>query len=292
VPRSPGDDGRAEPLESLQVPGSGEVIHTRASLAPGELYLVRAAGAVGAGLQAQDAEFAGWAADGSGAADSVDGTDVGIDIGVSETLPATGRRPAPPSPLRCKWFGGFRPDHVYYLLVTGAGAQLWIHLVRPAGAPFEPGALTLALFRLSPAPPALGAPLETVVIDGTWPGTTPSRLASTAGAIYVIEAAGEIQVGGPGHMGDAEFHDYKADGRGHNEGEAEVDFGVGVDEPDVPNHPQRTRKWGPFRRDHTYYMLFAGTGRPIGFNYHDSGGRSGRYKDNAGRLPVAIFAAP
>ena len=110
-----------------------------------------------------------------------------------------------------------------------------------------------------------------------------------------------MQVGGPGAMGDAEFHDYHADGHGFNEGEAGVDFGLGVDEPTVgrpdapttgPNHPQRQRKWGQFRLDHTYYLLYAGTGDAIGLNYHDSGGKTGIYKDNDGFLPVSIFAVP
>src|SRR5207247_4400033 len=173
-----------------------------------------------------------------------------------------------------KWFGGYRADHVYYLLVTGTGAPLALTLVATGGGA---GALTLSLYRLSPAPPALGAPLETVMVPAREKVSVHSALRTDRRTIYLLQAAGEVQVGGPGAMGDAEFHDYHADGHGFNEGEAGVDFGLGVDEPTVgrpdapttgPNHPQRQRKWGQFHLDHTYYLLYAGTGDAIGLNYH------------------------
>jgi hypothetical protein len=102
-------------------------------------------------------------------------------------------------------------------------------------------------------------------------------------------------VGGGGtHEGDAEYMDWDVTGEGKNEGEAGADFGIGVDELIVPKmsgsrYQQRQRWWGPWRMDHTYYMLFAGTGRPIHFLYWDSG-----YGDNSptARLAVKLFAAP
>jgi hypothetical protein len=265
-------------------------------LAAGQVYLLKASGVVTVGARRQDAE---WAfADGSEPADRIGTIDVGIDVGLKQVPPALGRKPAPPSEDRLRWFGAYRPDHVYYLLVTGTGAPLGLRLLTAEPAT---GALTVAIYRLSPAPPGIGPPLETVMVPAREKVLVHSALRPAVGAIHLLQATGEVQVGGPGAMGDAEFHDYHADGRGFNEGEAGVDFGVGVDQPEVgapgapttgSQHPQRHHKWGSFRMDHTYYMLHAGTGDAIGLNYHDSGGKTGIYKDNEGFLPVSIFPVP
>jgi hypothetical protein len=286
--------GPGAALETVTLAGKAS---TRTTLDRGELYLLKATGVVTVGTRQQDAEFA-FAPDGSGAADAVGALDVGIDVGCRKVLPALGRQPAPPSPDRLKWFGAFRPDHVYYSIVPGAGAPLSLALVAPGAVT---GTLTVSLYRLSPAPPAVGAPLETLMVPAREKITVRSAVKAAVASVYLLQAVGEVQVGGPGAMGDAEFHDYHADGRGYNEGEAGVDFGVGVDQPDISapgapstgkDHPQRRLKWGQFRPDHTYYMLYAGRGDAIALNYHDSGGKSGVYKDNDGFLPVSIFAVP
>jgi hypothetical protein len=111
-----------------------------------------------------------------------------------------------------------------------------------------------------------------------------SMTTTATGKVYLLQAAGESQVGGKGHNGDAEFDDYSATGTGSNEGEGGADFGVCVNEP---CSAKRALKWGPFRKDHDYFMLFAGTGMPIKFGYCDTG-----FGDNAGSLPVKIFALP
>jgi hypothetical protein len=291
-PGAPPAPSGPRPLETITLTGSA----ASAPLAAGQMYLLRASGVVTAGALRQDAE---WAfAEGSAPADLVATTDVGVDVGMKQVLPALGRKPAPPSDDRLKWFGGYRPDHVYYLLVTGTGAPLPLRLISAAPAS---GSLTVAIYRLSPAPPAIGSPLETVMVPAREKVMVYSALKPARDAIHLLQAVGEVQVGGPGAMGDAEFHDYHADGRGFNEGEAGVDFGVGVDQPEVgapglpttgSQHPQRHHKWGAFRPDHTYYMLHAGTGEPIALNYHDSGGKTGIYKDNEGFLPVSIFPVP
>jgi hypothetical protein len=292
---------RPEPVPAASGPQPLEtiVLASRASSAPlaaGQMYLLKATGVVTVGNRRQDAE---WTfADGSEPADLVAATDVGIDVGIKRVLPALGRKPAPPSDERLKWFGGYRPDHVYYLLVTGTGAPLSLRLI---SAEPPKGALTLAIYRLTPAPPAIGAPLETVMVPAREKVLVQSALRPAPGSIHLLQAVGEVQVGGPGAMGDAEFHDYHPDGRGFNEGEAGVDFGLGVDQPEIGSpgaattgsqHPQRRHKWGAFRMDHTYYMLHAGTGDAIGLNYHDSGGKTGVYKDNEGFLPLSIFPVP
>jgi hypothetical protein len=258
----------------------------------GALFLLRALRRVPLSAGWVDAEYAGLDGDPFGAADVVGQADVGIDVGFTEVLPARGRKPAPVTDRRVKWFGAFRGDHVYYMIVTGAGRPLIARLIQPQGAQAGSGTIEISVFRLSPVP-SLGKPLETVMVPAREKVAVHSTLVGEAGKIYLLQAAGEVQVGGPGHMGDGEFHDYKADGRGYNEGEEGVDFGVGVDEPVIGlGHDPRARKWGPYRRDHTYYMLYAGTGQPIVLNYHDTGGKSGVYKDNAGSLPVRIFSAP
>jgi len=103
----------------------------------------------------------------------------------------------------------------------------------------------------------------------------------------------EVSSGG---KGDSEYMDYDAAGTKYNEGESGADFGVGVDEIEVGLQPRgaggykpRLRWWGPFRKDHTYYLVFAGTGKPIQFLYFDSG-----YGDNSptDKLTVKVFAAP
>jgi hypothetical protein len=292
----PAGAGGVAPAESIALSGHAS---SRTVLAAAAVYLLKAEGTVTVGGRGLDAEHA---LAGAEARDVVDGVDVGVDVGMKQVLPATGRKAAPPSRDRLRWIGDARRDHVYYLLVTGAGAPLSLDLIPPPGAAGAPvGRLTVSLYRLHPAPPALAAPVETVMVPAREKMSVRSAIKCPPGALYLLQAVGEVQVGGPGAMGDAEFHDYHADGRGYNEGEAGVDFGVGVDESGVgtpggpttgSQHPQRRHKWGAFRVDHTYYLLYAGTGDSIALNYHDSGGKSGIYKDNEGFLPVSIFALP
>jgi hypothetical protein len=280
-------------LESITLDDASPTATFRTPLDAGAIYLLKAEGAAMTGAQAgHDAEFAFHpGANATEFADAVGAVDVGIDVGVKQVLPATGRKAAPPSDQRLKWLRSER-EHVYYLLVTGAGVPLSLRLVALPGPPGK-GKLVVSMFALSPAPPALGPPLETVLVPARDKVLVRTALVARPSTVYLLQAAGEVQVGGPGAMGDAEFHDYHPDGRGFNEGEAGVDFGLGVDEPTVgEKHDPRERKWGAFRIDHTYYMLYTGRDQPIELNYHDTGGKSGVYKDNDGFLPVSIFAAP
>ena len=75
-------------------------------------------------------------------------------------------------------------------------------------------------------------------------------------------------------------------------GDLNTDYGLAVDElqTGAPNaYAPRLRWWGLWRKDHTYYMLFRGTGNPIDFTYIDVG-----YGDNSAtdRLTVRVFALP
>jgi hypothetical protein len=124
-----------------------------------------------------------------------------------------------------------------------------------------------------------------------------TKLVTQLGVIYLLQASGAGGVGGGGlKLGDADYMDWTADGTGKNEGEAGIDFGVGVDEPVVPmkgatggSYVPRRNWWGPWRMDHIYYLLFVGTGKPIALAYHDTG-----YGDNSktDALTVKVFATP
>jgi hypothetical protein len=281
-------------IETISLDDRTRAATFKTALEPGVAYLLKAQGRLLIdGQHGRDAEFAfGPAPSGFQVADEDGGLDVGIDVGRKQVLPASGRKPAPPSDKRLKWFGAFRSDHVYYLLVTGEGRPLSLQFVAPA-APAGTGSIAVSAYRLTPVPPPLGAPQETVLVPAREKVSVRSSLVAKHGEVYLLQAVGEVQVGGPGAMGDAEFHDYHPDGRGFNEGEAGVDFGVGIDEPTVgADHDPRHRKWGAFRTDHSYFMLYAGRGQPIALNYHDTGGKTGIYKDNDGFLPVSIFVLP
>jgi hypothetical protein len=276
------------PIETRAVAIAPVAFTTR--LAPGELYLLRASGVVEVGGNRHDAEFVG---EGAAARDAVGAVDVGIDVGLLQVHPAVGYQAVPDGPGRMKWFGGARADHTYYMLVTGAGRPLTMRLMA-TGTASPSGAITVALFPLSPPPPTLGPALDVVRVPVV-KVTNTTAFATERGRIYVLQASGAGAVGGGGvRLGDAEYMDWGADGKGRNEGEAGADFGIGVDEPEVgtgrgAKYQPRQRWWGPWRADHVYYMLLAGTGKPIALTYHDSG-----YGDNSksDALVVKLFPAP
>jgi hypothetical protein len=271
-------------VETVQIPASGEAVAMKTSLGMGELYLLKAWGSADVGGQKLDAEYAGTA-------DEAGGMDVGLDIGMKQIHAAVHRTPTPAGPGRMKWFGPAREDHVYYMTVTGEGKPLSIKWTKPAGGA---GALSVSLIPLSPAPPKLAAPLDMVMVPVA-KMLVMSAMAPAAGKLYLLQASGYGKVGGGGtHMGDADYMDWQENGAGANEGEAGADFGIGVDEEMGPKmsgplYKPRLRWWGPWRMDHTYYMVFTGTGKPIQFLYFDSG-----YGDNSptDALTVKIFEAP
>lgn len=225
--------------------------------------------------------------------DVAGGIDVGIDVGRPAPGRGVGRAQPAPGPGRMKWLAGPGAAPVHYLILAGDGRPLPLTLVKPPGP--ARGALAVAIYPLGP-PPALGPAVDLVRVP-VQKDERRSRHVPGAGEIYVLEAAGVGGVGGGGlKVGDAEYMDFAADGSGRNEGEAGVDFGIGVDEPavrlDLPQgsaHPQRRLWWGPFRGDHVYYVLYAGTGKPVSFTYHDTG-----YGDNSrtAALVVRLYRAP
>jgi hypothetical protein len=267
------------PLESVRVvPHEGATFKSR--LDQGELYLLKASGAAGSGVGAVDAEYSGHGAD------VADGVDVGIDVGLKSLRTAPGIRPS-----RMKWIGGDRESHTYYMIVTGSGGPLSLKLVTPAGrsetAFSDRGAIAVSLYRLSTLP----APLETLQIP-VLQKIVPTILTTRKSSVYLLQAIGQARVGGGGlGQGDAEYMDYRADGVGQVDvGDGNTDYGIGVDEADLSKTPHALW-WGPWRQDHTYDLLFAGTGKPIQFMFYDV---DGGYGDNSPTeaLTVKVYALP
>lgn len=273
---------QAQPaLESVQVPGGGAAVTFTNGFDRGEVFLLKASGAVAVGPKWLDAKYESDGTAGTGT-EVVAGTEVGIDTGLK-----VARAPKGTAPGRLKWFGNYRADHIYYVLATGTGQPLTLRLV--TGGEPGTGAITVTLYRLSPAPAALPKPLETLPVS-VLAETVQTTLTASNQTVYLLQAAGDGKVGGGGlGRGDADYMDYKANGAGAEDiGDNDVDYGLGVDEADTHKTP-RQNWWGPFRLDHIYYMLYAGTGQPIHFHYYDSG-----YGDNSptDRLTVKVFPVP
>ncbi len=256
-------------LESVQV-RTGSVTRLKRPLEAGELYLLKASGTVQAG------------------ADNEDGVVV-TGMGADAAVPSQ-NAPLPPTPNRRRWVGGSRSTHIYYMIVSGAGQPLSFRLPTPR-AQTGKGAITVSVFRLSPVPALFSIPLETVQVP-VLERKVATTLTTRPGVLYLLQASGSGRVGGGGlGQGDAEYMDYKADGTGAVDiGDANTDYGLGVDEADQSTSP-RLRKWGAWRKDHTYYLLFAGTGQPIHFFFYDV---KGGYGDNSptDALTVKVFPVP
>jgi hypothetical protein len=277
----------------VQVPGSGEAVTMKTSLEMGQLYLLKATGFVDLGAQKVDAEYLFG---GDTPVDEMGMLDPGVDIGLLQIHPKAHTTVVPPGPGRMKWSPTrpYRDDHVYYVTVTGAARPLSLKLTKPAGAAGS-GTIAVSLFPLSPAPPqGIGAEIDSV--DVPFVKMMMLSKPTVMGKQYLMQASGQGKVSTNG-LGDAEYMDYDPAGSRFNEGESGADFGVGVDEsellgqkPPPLGYKPRTRWWGTWRMDHTYYMLFTGTGKEVQLIYFDSG-----YGDNKGpgdHITVKFFPAP
>lgn len=254
-------------LESVQV-RTGSAVRLKTPLEAGELYLLKASGTVQVGTEQVDAE-------------AVTG------IGADAAVPAQNTQ-AQPAPKRGRWVGG--SGHTYYMIVSGAGQPPSFRLLTPRPQTGK-GAITISVFRLSPAPALPAPPLATLQVP-VLDRSVATSLITRLGTLYLIQASGSGRVGGGGlGQGDAEYMDYNAGGTGAVDiGDANTDYGLGVDEADQSVSP-RLHKWGAWRKDHTYYLLFAGTGQPIHFFFYDV---KGGYGDNSptDTLAVKIFPVP
>jgi hypothetical protein len=283
---APGDAGA---LEAVSVPAGGAVKTSTMNLDSGALFLLKAVGALKAGTGGDnqygdlDAEYGGITAGGTGQ-DVVAGVDVGIDVGFKfeRMLPGT-------TPGRKKWFGPYRSDHTYYVIVTGVGAPLSLKTIQPPSSTAT-GAITVSIFRLSPTPTPTPVMLDSFNALLT-KQVVHSNVTTAVSTVYLLKVSGEGKVGGNAlALGDADYMDYAQNGNGKVDvGDGNVDYGLGVDELDTKVTP-RQHWWGSWRLDHTYFMLFAGTGSPIGFMYYDVGD----YGDNSttAMLPVQILKVP
>jgi hypothetical protein len=272
----------AAELESVQVPANGDAVTFKTSFGQGDLFLLKASGSVVLGAEIYDAEYASDGTSATGT-DLLDGTDVGVDVGLKWPRQLKGVVPG-----RMKWFGGYRQDHTYYMIVTGNGQPLTLKLVT-GGNQVGNGAITVSLFRLSPLPLKFPKPLETLPVS-VLDETVQTTMTTSNSTVYLLQCSGSGKVGGGGlGQGDADYMDYEADGSGKVDvGDHNVDYGLGVDETDINKSP-RQNWWGPWRQDHSYFMLFCGTGQSIHFHYYDAG-----YGDNSptDRLTVNIFPVP
>jgi hypothetical protein len=272
----------ANVIESILVPASGASAASKTLLDAGELFLLKATGTLDAGADKFDAEYGGFASGGTGQ-DVEAGIDVGVDTGFKLE-----RVPAGTMAGRKKWFGSYRADHTYYVIVTGTGAALSLKMVLPAGASGT-GGVTVSIMRLSPSPSALPSALESLKAPVTNQRAS-STLTTALSTVYLLQVSGSGKCGGNNlGLGDADWMDWDVNGVGKEDiGDNNVDYGLGVDESNTAVTP-RLRWWGPWRKDHTYYMLFAGTGNPVAFYYYDSG-----YGDNSttDKLTVQIFSVP
>ena len=267
------------PLESLTITGDSRSATFQTRLDQGELFLLKASGAVYFDGETIDAEY-----DRHGE-DVAKGMDIGIDVGRRALRPAPGAAPA-----RMHWFGSYSANHTYYIIVTGDGGPLSMTLVAPKSLD-EGGAITVSLYRLSGVKSQLPAPLETLAVP-VLQKIVPTIMSTRKSTVYLLQCAGQGRVGGGGiGMGDADYMDYNADGSGQVDiGDGNTDYGLGVDEADLSKSP-RTHWWGPWRQDHTYDMLFEGTGAPIHFMFYDV---AGGYGDNSATdtLTVGVYALP
>lgn len=275
-------------LESVPV-RTGKTVCLKTTLEAGELFLLKATGTVPVGGVRVDAEGSG-----SGAAkpsqDGVAVTDIGADGAVPAQKNPAQNTPVQAAPKRRRWLAGSPSSHTYYMLVSGAGQPAAFRLLT-SRAQSGAGAITISVFRLSPAPALLPPPLETVQVP-VLERSVATSFTTRPGVLYLLQASGSGRVGGGGlGQGDADYMDYKADGTGAVDiGDANTDYGLGVDEADQSVSP-RLHKWGAWRKDHTYYLLFAGTGQPIHFFFYDV---KGGYGDNSptDTLTVKVFPMP
>jgi hypothetical protein len=272
----PGPEAGAPPdaggcaLETISVPGAGGGAAFATALQKDATYLLKAVGSVSAGNQRVDAEFA--FAPGGAASDVAGGVDVGIDVGLLWPNRPSRFTQAAPGPNRMKWNAApqvdamnnvtpgalFRTDSAYYMIVVGSGRPLSLRLDLPPMTPAAAGSISVSLYALSPAPPAMyavahattpvpppppktcGAALDTIDISVAMPTAVPGRYATDAAKLYLLQASGTGPTGAAGlGDGDAEYMDFGASDdptapyplfNGYNDGEACADFGIGVDE--------------------------------------------------------------
>jgi len=185
-------------------------------------------------------------------------------------------------------FVGPTGGYARYAMVIGAGEPLSVSETDESN-PLTSSVVPCSVFDLSSIPPEMLKPLETDKVPVV-KQVVASGIVPQLSSLYIINCAGDALTGGAGlGRGDAEYMDYKADGEGATDiGDGNTDYGVGVDETDLTKSPHNY-KWGSFRTDHNYFLIYIGTGSPVSFLFFDS-----NYGDNSptDTLTVKIYQAP
>ena len=271
-------------IETVQLQANGNPAVFKTALDSGQVFLLKACGALNYPTYSLDAEFGSFS-QGASIKDSVGTTDIGISDGMKYQRVLTGVTQG-----RMRWFGAYNASHIYYLILTGMGKPLTMSIIKADSTAATGGAITVSLVRLSPFPQSFSTQLDSFPVPFTRT-IAYSHLSPSKSTVYILSCAGQAKVGGAGlGEGDAEYCDYTATGSGVEDvGDASIDYGVGVDDTNVTSTIPRTTWWGPWRTDHTYYMLYAGTGKPTSFLYFDS-----NYGANSTTVTMTarLFSAP
>jgi len=99
------------------------------------------------------------------------------------------------------------------------------------------------------------------------------------GEVFLLKAIGSVA--GDSYLLDAK---YEFDGRKAIGVDAGIDTGLQAGRVPAGSGPERLKWFGDFRRDHTYYLLATGTGRPLTLKLITDGHRGG-----TGTITVSLY---
>jgi hypothetical protein len=267
------------PLETIQVPATGETMTSTNVLQSGVLYQVRVSGTVnigGPGSGTADAEFADFSNVPNSVISSCDNSGTMVDIGLSID-------DATDDNLKSPTWGEFDNAHTYTYDIMGTGQPLSFKF-HDCNYSDNSGNLTVMISRASEPN---YQPLETILVpaDGT-PRTSSTVLQS--GVTYKILVSGTVNVGGQGSgTADAEFADFSNVPTSlvddcMDATNAQVDIGLAINDSQLD--ASKLPNWGEFNSGHVYRIDYVGTGAPITLGFHDC-----NYSDNSGNLVVQIL---
>ena len=264
------------PVETIQVPATGETITSTNVLQSGVLYRVRVSGTVNTGNgSVADAEFADFS-DPNSAISSCDNSGTAVDVGLSINDATDDNQKSP------TW-GAFSSAHTYTYDIMGTGQPLSLKF-HDCNYSDNSGNFTVMISRASE--PNYQA-LETILVpaDGT-PRTSSTVLQN--GVTYKIMVSGTVNVGGAGSgTADAEFADFSDTPTSlldncTNSASEQVDIGLAINDTQLDG--SKMPNWGEFNTGHVYRIDYVGTGAPITLGFHDCD-----YSDNNGNLVAQIL---
>jgi|GEM_PF-2137260 len=270
------------PVETIQVPATGETTTSTNALQSGVLYRIRVTGTVntGNGMQA-DAEFTDFSTvpTSSASCDSSDSSGAAVDVGLSINDATVDNQKSP------NW-GAFSNTHTYTYDIIGTGQPLSFDF-HDCDYSDNSGSLTVLISRATETPLPSGnfQTVETLQVPANCDSTTSSTVLQS-GVTYQLRVSGTVNTGN-GVMADAEFANFSnvpsslvntCDSTGTDS--TATDIGL------IVNGSQLGQTdWGTFRTNHTYVTTIQGTGQPLSFSFHDCD-----CSDNSGFLAVEIRA--